>query len=55
MKRHDWHEHSHHFRRPWRHNRRFIFWRFAIIFGGIVFFFLAAIGIIIYLSSLAKP
>ena len=49
MKRHDWHEHSHHFRRPWRHNRRFIFWRFAIIFGGISILFLAAIGIVAYL------
>jgi signal transduction histidine kinase len=49
MRRHDWHEHSHHFRRPWRHNRRFIFWRFAFIFGGISILFLAAIGIVAYL------
>ncbi len=52
MPPHNWREHSHyprHFRPPWQHNRRFIFWRFAMIFGGISIFFLTAIGIIIYL------
>ncbi len=50
MKPHNWqHRPPRHFGPHWRRNRRFIFWRFAIIFGGIVFFFLAAIGIIIYL------
>ena len=51
MRHHDWREHRHHFRPPWRRNRRFIFWRFAIIFGGISIFFLAAIGLIIYLIT----
>ena len=49
MKHHDWRKHRHHFRPPWRRNRRFIFWRFAFIFGGISILFLAAIGIVIYL------
>jgi signal transduction histidine kinase len=49
MRYHDWRDHSHHFRPPWRRNRRFIFWRFALIFGGISIFFLAAIGMVIYL------
>ena len=49
---HDWRDRSHyprHFRPPWTRNRRFIFWRFAMIFGGISIFFLTAIGIILYL------
>jgi len=50
MRPHDWRGHPHHFRPPWRHNRRFIFWRFALIFGGISMLFLAAIGIVIYLA-----
>jgi signal transduction histidine kinase len=49
MRPHDWRKHSHHFKPPWRRNRRFIFWRFAIIFGGISILFLAAIGIVAYL------
>jgi signal transduction histidine kinase len=49
MRPHDWPNHPHHFRPPWRRNRRFIFWRFAIIFGGISILFLAAIGIVVYL------
>jgi len=49
MRHHDWREHRHHFRPPWQRNRRFIFWRFALIFGGISILFLAAIGIVIYL------
>lgn len=52
MKHRDWkHRHPHHFRRPWRRNRRFIFRRFAFIFGGISVFFLVAIGIILYLVT----
>ena len=50
MRPHDWRAHPHHFRPPWRRNRRFIFWRFALIFGGISILFLAAIGIVIYLA-----
>jgi len=50
MQPHNWREHSHHFRPPWQRNRRFIFWRFAIIFGGISLFFLTAIGIILYIA-----
>jgi two-component system OmpR family sensor kinase/two-component system sensor histidine kinase BaeS len=46
---HNWRDHPGRFGPPWRRNRRFIFWRFAIIFGGISIFFLTAIGIIIYL------
>lgn len=46
----NWHEHSGHFRPPWGRHRRFIFWRFAMIFGGISVFFLTAIGIILYLA-----
>jgi signal transduction histidine kinase len=49
MRPHDWRKHSHHFKPPWRRNRRFIFWRFVIIFGGISILFLAAIGIVAYL------
>ena len=49
MRNHDWRRHPHHFRPPWQHNRRFIFWRFAMIFGGISLFFLLGIGIILYL------
>jgi len=49
MKPHNWHDRPHHFRPPWQRNRRFIFWRFAMFFGGISFFFLAAIGIVLYL------
>lgn len=49
MRHHDWREHRHHFRPPWKRNRRFIFWRFAVIFGGISILFLAAIGIVMYL------
>jgi len=51
MKHHDWRSHSHRFGPPWQRNRRFLFWRFAIIFGGMVFFFLAAIVLIIYLVT----
>jgi len=54
MKHHDWRDHvhrSHHFGPPWQRNRRFIFWRFAIIFGGMVFFFLSAIILVIYLIT----
>ncbi len=50
MRPHEWRKHANHFRPPWRRNRRFMFWRFAIIFGGISILFLAAIGIVIYLS-----
>jgi signal transduction histidine kinase len=50
MRPHDWRKHSHHFRPPWQRNRRFIFWRFAFIFGGISILFLAAIGIVTYLA-----
>ncbi len=49
MKPYNWHDHSRHFGPPWQRNRRFIFWRFAMIFGGISFFFLTAIGIVLYL------
>jgi signal transduction histidine kinase len=49
MRHHDWRRHPRHFRPPWQHNRRFIFWRFAMIFGGISLFFLTAIGIILYI------
>jgi two-component system OmpR family sensor kinase/two-component system sensor histidine kinase BaeS len=57
MKYHNWkNRHPRHFRRPWRHNRRFIFWRFAFIFGGISILFLAAIGIVAYLvTNLQHP
>ncbi len=41
----------HRFKPPWRRNRRFIFWRFAMFFGGISIFFLAAIGIVVYLVT----
>jgi signal transduction histidine kinase len=47
-----WPDHPHHPRRygpPWVRNRRFIFWRFAMIFGGISALFLIGIGIILYL------
>jgi signal transduction histidine kinase len=46
---HNWRDHPRHFGPPWARNRRFIFRRFAIIFGGISIFFLTAIGIILYL------
>jgi two-component system OmpR family sensor kinase/two-component system sensor histidine kinase BaeS len=49
MRNHDWRKHSRHFGPPWQHNRRFIFWRFAMVFGGISIFFLTAIGFVIYL------
>jgi two-component system OmpR family sensor kinase/two-component system sensor histidine kinase BaeS len=45
----NWREHPRHFRPPWTRHRRFIFWRFAMVFGGISIFFLTAIGIILYL------
>jgi two-component system OmpR family sensor kinase/two-component system sensor histidine kinase BaeS len=45
----NWRDHPRHFGPPWVRNRRFIFWRFAMIFGGISIFFLTAIGIILYL------
>jgi signal transduction histidine kinase len=51
MKGRDWRHHPHHFRRPWQRNRRFIFWRFAFIFGGISIFFLVAIGLVIFLIT----
>jgi signal transduction histidine kinase len=41
--------HPHHFRPPRERHRRFIFWRFAMIFGGISVLFLLGIGIILYL------
>lgn len=47
---HDWHNHTGHFKPPWKRNRRFMFWRFGAIFGSIILFFLVALGIIIYLS-----
>ena len=46
---HKWGEHPGHFGPPWGSHRRFIFWRFAMIFGGISLFFLTAIAIILYL------
>ncbi|MGB7873482.1 MAG: ATP-binding protein [Anaerolineales bacterium] len=49
MPPHNWHDHPRHFRPPWQRNRRFMFWRFAMIFGGISIFFLTAIGVILYL------
>jgi two-component system sensor histidine kinase BaeS len=49
MKHHDWRNHNHHFKPPWQRNRRFIFWRFAMVFGGISVLFLLGIGIILYL------
>jgi hypothetical protein len=49
MNPHDWHERTHHFGPPWQRHRRFIFWRFAMVFGGISLFFLAAIGIILFI------
>ena len=55
MKHHNWRKHSHHFRPPWQRNRRFIFWRFAMVFGGISIFFLTAIGIILYLVFGQSP
>jgi len=33
----------------WRRNRRFVFWPFAIVFGGITLLFMVGIGLIIYL------
>jgi signal transduction histidine kinase len=51
MKHPNWkHRHPRHFRPHWQRNRRFIFWRFALIFGGISILFLTAIGIVIYLA-----
>jgi two-component system OmpR family sensor kinase/two-component system sensor histidine kinase BaeS len=55
LRHHDWRDHPHHFRPPWGRNRRFIFWRFAVIFGGISILFLAAIGIVIYLVLTMLP
>jgi len=49
MKPHNWHDHRRHFGPPWQRNRRFIFWRFALVFGGISLFFLVAIGIILFI------
>ncbi|MGD8406373.1 MAG: ATP-binding protein [Anaerolineales bacterium] len=49
MPPHNWREHRHHYRPSWGQNRRFIFWRFAMIFGGMSLFFLTAIGIVLYL------
>jgi len=46
---HNWRDHSHRFGPPWSRHRRFIFWRFAMIFGGISVLFLLGIGIILYL------
>jgi two-component system OmpR family sensor kinase/two-component system sensor histidine kinase BaeS len=46
---HNWRDHPRHFHPPWGRNRRFMFWRFAMVFGGISVFFLTAIGIILYL------
>jgi len=45
----NWRDHSHRFGPPWGRHRRFIFWRFAMIFGGISVLFLLGIGIILYL------
>ena len=45
----NWQDHPRHFGPPWARNRRFIFWRFAMVFGGIIIFFLTAIVIILYL------
>jgi len=52
MRHHDRRHHPHHSRHfspHWQRNRRFIFWRFAFIFGGISILFLVAIGIVAYL------
>ena len=49
MRPHNWHDRSHHLGPPWERHRRFIFWRFALIFGGITVLFLLGIGIILYL------
>ena len=51
----NWREHSHRFRPPRGRHRRFIFWRFALIFGGISVFFLLGIGIILYLAFGQTP
>jgi signal transduction histidine kinase len=45
----NWRDHSHRFGPPWSRHRRFIFWRFAMAFGGISVLFLLGIGIILYL------
>ncbi len=55
MRPHNWREHPRHFGPPWERHRRFIFWRFAFIFGGISILFLAAIGIVIYLVLTMLP
>jgi two-component system OmpR family sensor kinase/two-component system sensor histidine kinase BaeS len=42
----------HHRRFPpshWQHRRRFVFWPFVIVFGGITLLFIIGIGLIIYL------
>ena len=49
MRPHNWHDYRRHFKPHWQRNRRFIFWRFALIFGGISVFFLLGIGVILYL------
>jgi two-component system OmpR family sensor kinase/two-component system sensor histidine kinase BaeS len=49
MRPHNWRDHPRHFGPPWARNRRFMFWRFAFIFGGISLFFLTAIVLVIYL------
>jgi two-component system OmpR family sensor kinase/two-component system sensor histidine kinase BaeS len=44
--RHSPWQHPH---RPWKGSRRFIFWRFALFFGGLILFFMFAIGVVLFL------
>ena len=46
MKHHDWHDAPAH----WRRGRRFVFWGFAAIFGGLSFVFLLGVGAVIFLA-----
>jgi len=48
--KHHGHFPPHHFPpKHWRGTRRFVFWPFAIVFGGITLLFISGIGLVIYL------
>ena len=55
MNPHNWRDHSHHFKRPWRRHRRFIFWRFGFMFGAITLAFLLVMAVVQYMVNPIHP
>ena len=55
MNPHNWRDYYYHFKRPWQRHRRFIFWRFALMFGGIALVFFLAMAVVQYVVSSIFP